>query len=67
MFTQLYDNLIELTDEQKLQYNNLFRWYKHIQSQAQITEYLKSSNRFLIQDPQPKIPFVADKKKSKDK
>jgi hypothetical protein len=32
MFTKLYDNIVEMTDEQKNQYNNLFRWYKHIQN-----------------------------------
>ena len=67
MFTQLYDNLIDLNDEQKSQYNNVFRWYKHIQNLPQILEYLKASNRFIIQDPQLKIPFLADKKKSKEK
>lgn len=65
MFTQLYDNLIELSDEQKLQYNNLFRWYKHIQNLPQVKEYLTQSNRFFIQDPVTKVPFLVEKKKPK--
>jgi hypothetical protein len=65
MFTQLYDNLIDLSDEQKLQYNNLFRWYKHVQNLPQVKEYLAHSNRFLLQDPAPKVPFLAEKKKPK--
>lgn len=65
MFTQLYDNLIDLSDEQKLQYNNLFRWYKHIQNLPQIKGYLTETNRFLIQDPVAKVPFLAEKKKPK--
>jgi hypothetical protein len=65
MFTQLYDNLLEMTDEQKLQYNNLFRWYKHIQNMTPIKEYLVKTHRFLIEDPAPKYPFLAEKKKPK--
>jgi len=65
MFTQLYDNLLEMTDEQKGQYNNLFRWYKHVQNLPQINEFLMQSNRFMIQDPAPKYPFLAEKKKPK--
>lgn len=65
MFTQLYDNILELTDEQKQQYNNLFRWYKHIQNLPQISEFIKVNNRFLVQDPAPKYAFLAEKKKSK--
>lgn len=65
MFTQLYDNLLEMTDEQKLQYNNLFRWYKHIQNLPQVKAYLLKHNRFLIEDPLPKYPFLAEKKKPK--
>jgi hypothetical protein len=65
MFTQLYDNLLEMTDEQKQQYNNLFRWYKHIQNLPQVLEFLKKTNRFLLQDPAPKHAFLAEKKKSK--
>ena len=65
MFTKLYDNLIEMTDEQKNQYNNLFRWYKHIQNIAEITEFLRHHQRLLVEDPEIKIPFLAEKKKSK--
>lgn len=65
MFTQLYDNLIELSDEQKLQYNNLFRWYKHIQNLPQVKDYLTQSNRFFIQDPVTKVLFLVEKKKAK--
>ncbi len=65
MFTQLYDNVIEFTDEQKLQYNNLFRWYKHIQNLPQVKDYLNQSNRFFIQDPSAKVPFLVEKKKPK--
>jgi hypothetical protein len=65
MFTQLYDNLLEMTDEQKLQYNNLFRWYKHIQNLPQIHDFLTSTKRFLIEDPTPKYAFLAEKKKPK--
>jgi hypothetical protein len=57
--------VIELTDEQKPQYNNLFRWYKHIQNLPQIKAYLTESNRFFIQDPVAKVPFLAEKKKAK--
>ena len=31
----------------------------------QVLEYLKKTNRFLIEDPAPKYPFLAEKKKSK--
>lgn len=65
MFTQLYDNLIDMTDEQKLQYHNLFRWYKHIQNLPQVKEYLNQTKRFLVTDPTPKLPFLSDKKKQK--
>ena len=54
-----------MTDEQKQQYNNLFRWYKHIQNLPQVSEFLKSNNRFLVQDPAPKYSFLAEKKKPK--
>ena len=40
MFTQLYDNLIEMTDDQKNQYHNIFRWFKHIQNLPEIKEFL---------------------------
>ena len=65
MFTQLYDNLIDLSDEQKLHYNNLFRWYKHIQNLPQVKEYLTKTNRFFIVDPVAKVPFLVEKKKPK--
>ena len=65
MFTQIYDNILEMTDEQKQQYNNLFRWYKHVQNLPQISDFLKSKNRFLVQDPAPKYAFLAEKKKGK--
>ena len=65
MFTQLYDNVLEMTDEQKLQYHNLFRWYTHIQNLPQIKEYLHKNKRFLLQPPVAKVPFVAEKKKAK--
>lgn len=54
-----------MTDEQKNQYNNLFRWYKHIQNIAEITEFLRHHQRLLVEDPEIKIPFLAEKKKSK--
>lgn len=64
MFTQLYDNILEMSDEQKGQYNNLFRWYKHVQNMPQVNDFLKNTNRFMIQDPAPKYPFLAEKKKT---
>lgn len=65
MFTQLYDNLIDMTDEQKLQYHNLFRWYKHTQNLPQVRDYLTKTNRFILTDPAPKLAFLPDKKKPK--
>ena len=65
MFTQIYDNILEMTDEQKQQYNNLFRWYKHIQNLPQISDFMRAKKRFLVQDPAPKYAFLADKKKGK--
>jgi len=65
MFTQLYDNLIEMTDEQKLQYHNIFRWYKHIQNLPQVKEYLLATSRFIVNDPVAKLAFLSEKKKPK--
>lgn len=65
MFTQLYDNLIEMTDEQKLQYHNIFRWYKHIQNLPQVREYLETTSRFIVTDPVAKLAFLSEKKKPK--
>ncbi len=48
MFTKLYDSMIEMTDEQKNQYNNLFRWYKHIQNLPEITQFLNKHQRLLV-------------------
>lgn len=57
--------MIEMTDEQKNQYNNLFRWYKHIQNLPEITQFLNANQRILIQDPEIKVAFLAEKKKNK--
>ena len=65
MFMKLYDSMIEMTDEQKNQYNNLFRWYRHIQSLPEIREFLNKHQRMLVEDPEIKVPFLAEKKKSK--
>jgi len=54
-----------MSDEQKLQYNNLFRWYKHIQNLPQVRQYLTEKNRFLVTDPVVKVPFLNEKKKAK--
>ena len=67
MFTQLYDNVIDMSDEQKNQYNNLFRWFKHIQNLPEITEFLNKTNRLLIKDPELKVSFVEKKKGKKQK
>ena len=65
MFTQLYDNIVEMTDDQKNQYNNLFRWYKHIQNIPEIKSFLEAENRLLVSNPAPKISFLEVKKKKK--
>ena len=67
MFTQLYDNVIDMSDDQKNQYNNLFRWFKHIQNLPEITEFLNKTNRLLIKDPELKVSFVEKKKVKKQK
>ena len=59
MFTQLYDNVLEMSDEQKLQYHNLFRWYSHIQSLPQVKQHLVKHKRFLLTPPTQKVPFLA--------
>lgn len=43
----------------------MFRWYKHIQNLPQVKEFLVKTQRFLIEDPAPKYPFLAEKKKPK--
>ena len=43
----------------------MFRWYKHVQNLPQVQQFLKEKKRFLVQDPQPKYAFLAEKKKSK--
>ena len=65
MFSKLYDSMIEITDEQKNQYNNLFRWYRHIQNLPEITAFLTNKQRILVEDPEVKVPFLAEKKKAK--
>lgn len=59
MFSELYDTMFEFTDEQKSQFFNIFRWYKHIQNLPEIKAFLVKNQRFLIEDPEIKIPFVA--------
>ena len=56
-----------MTDDQKNQYSNLFRWYKHVQNLAEIKEFLEKNQRFLVKDPEVKVPFVQEKKKDKKK
>lgn len=41
MFTKLYDTMVEMTDEQKNQFNNIFRWFKHIQNLPEVRGYLE--------------------------
>lgn len=65
MFTQLYDIAVEMKDEQKLQYNNLFRWYKHIQNLPEIKAFLIGQNKLLVEDPAPRLTFLEVKKKKK--
>jgi hypothetical protein len=65
MFTKLYDTMIESTDDQKTQYNNIFRWYKHIQNLPEIKEFLIKSSRIIVEDPEIKVAFLAEKKKAK--
>lgn len=65
MFVHLYDGVIEMNDEQKNQYYNLFRWYKHIQNLPEIKDFLGKKQRFVVEDPEPKVPFVQEKKKNK--
>ena len=65
MFTQLYDNITEMTDDQKLQYNNLFRWYKHVQNLPEIKNFLEAENRLIVADPAVKLSFLEVKKKKK--
>lgn len=65
MFTKLYDSMIEMADDQKNQYNNLFRWYRHIQNLPEVTAFLTNRQRILVEDPEVKVPFLAEKKKSK--
>ena len=54
-----------MTDEQKTQYNNLFRWHKHIQNLPEIKAFLESQNRILVADPEQKLSFLEVKKKKK--
>ena len=65
MFTQLYENVVEMNDDQKNQYNNLFRWFKHVQNVPEIREFLVKQNKLLIADPELKVSFVEKKKKGK--
>ena len=65
MFVQLYDNVLDMKDEQKLQYNNICRWYKHIQNLPEIRSFLLSENRMLVGDPEQKLTFLEVKKKKK--
>ena len=65
MLTQLYDNIVEMTNDQKLQYNNLFRWYKHVQNLPEIKSFLEAENRLLVSDPAMKLSFLEVKKKKK--
>ena len=48
MFIQLYANITEMFDEQKNQYCNLFRWYRHIQNLPEIKSFLISQNCLLV-------------------
>ncbi len=57
--------MIEMTDDQKNQYNNLLRWYKHIQNLPEVKEFLNKNQRLIVEDPEIKVAFLADKKKSK--
>ena len=36
MFSKLYDSMIEMTKEEINQFNNIFRWYKHIQNLPEV-------------------------------
>lgn len=65
MFSQLYENVVEMSDEQKNQYNNLFRWYKHVQNLPEVRSFLESQNRLLVSDPEQKLIFLEVKKKKK--
>lgn len=48
-----------------MQYNNLFRWYKHIQNLPEIKAFLLAQNRLLVSDPEQKLAFLEIKKKKK--
>ena len=56
-----------MTDEQKLTYNHIFRWYKHIQNLPEIKEFLTKKERYIVNDPVAKIPFLVEKKVKKEK
>ncbi len=64
-FTELYDLVTEFTDDQKNQFNNIFRWYKHIQNLPEFTEYLEKTKRSFVVDPALKFDFLSEGKKNK--
>lgn len=50
LFALLHSKVTQLADNEKNQFNNVYRWFKHIQSLDGVHDYLAKTNRGIARD-----------------
>lgn len=63
VFTRIHEQVAEFTEENKSGWCNVFRWYKNVQNQPAIREFLVKAGKSLVTEYNPAVSFVEKKKK----
>lgn len=63
MFTKVHDVVSEFDNDNKSGFCNVFRWFKNIQNQPGIKEFLVKAGKGLVTEYNPTVSFVEKKKK----
>lgn len=65
LFALLHGRVTQLDDNEKNQFNNVYRWYKHIQSLEGVHNFLAREGISLVRETQLSVPFLAVGSKKK--
>lgn len=65
ILTKIHDLVAEFDNDQKSGFCNIFRWYKNIQNQPAVKEFLVKAGKAIVTDYNPELNFIEKEKKKK--
>lgn len=67
ILTKIHDLVAEFDNDQKSGFCNIFRWYKNIQNQPAVKEFLVKAGKAIVMDYNPDLNFIEKEKEKKKK